>query len=103
MSEIIYVMLSALWISGLSVILAALGIACYLSTENHQSLGKVFSTWNYRLTIDLGAFLFCTGLVGLVGPAWEKILWGLLGLGFIANTIWDYIEKSRSRNRTRID
>lgn len=103
MSEIIYVILSALWISGLSVILAVLGIGCYLAGENHQSLGKILNAWKYRLSINLGAFLFCAGLVGLAGKGWEKILWGLLGMGFIADAIWDKIEKTRSRNRTRFE
>ena len=102
-SELIYVSLSALWISGLSIILAVAGIGYYMAAERRESLGKVLNTGKFSLFISLGSFLFCAGLVGLVGPAWEKILWGLLGLGFIANTILDNIEQSRSRNRTRID
>ena len=103
MSEIIYVILSALWICGLSGILAALGIGCYLAAENHQSLAKILNTWSFHLPINLGAFLLCAGLFGLAETGWEKLLWGLLGMSFIAEAIWDRIEQSRSRNRTRID
>jgi hypothetical protein len=103
MPEIIYVILSALWISGLSVILAVLGIGCYLAGENHQPLRKILNTWKYRLSINLGVFLFCAGLAGLAGKGWEKILWGLLGMGCIADAIWDKIEKTRSRNRTHFE
>jgi hypothetical protein len=100
MPEIIYVTLSALWISGLSVILAVLGIGCYMAGENHQSLGKVLNTWKVHLFINLGAFLLCIGLLGLAGLLWEKILWGFLGIGIIFDTYWDKIELSRDKNRT---
>jgi hypothetical protein len=83
MSEIIYVLLSGLWILGLSLILSVLAIASYLAGENRQPLGKVLSTGQASLFITLGAVLFCAGLAGLTGPLWQKVLWGLLGLGFI--------------------
>jgi|GEM_PF-6204091 len=100
MPEIIYVTLSALWISGLSVILAVFGIACYLASENHQSLRRIIGIWKFRLFINLGAFLLCIGLLGLAGFLWEKILWGFLGAGIIFDTYWDKIELSRDKNRT---
>ena len=97
MAEIIYVSLSALWILGLSLILAVLAIAVYLAGENHQSLGKLLNDGKASFFLNLGAILMCAGLAGLANPGWEKILWGLLGLGFIANIVWDYIEKSKQR------
>jgi hypothetical protein len=104
MSEIIYVLLSAVWIGGLSIILAVVGIGVYLAEENHQPVGKVLNSWGCRLAINLGAALFCAGLAGLTGPVWEKGLWAGLGIGLMAITGWDKIEQLRiKKNRTRGD
>jgi hypothetical protein len=97
MTEIIYVGLNALWILGSSLILAVLAIAGYLAGENHQSLGKFLNNGQVNFYLNLGAVLICTGLAGLANPVWEKILWGLLGLGFIANMVWEHIEKTTPR------
>jgi hypothetical protein len=85
MIDWLYVGLSALWIAGLSLELAALGIALYLASEEKQQLGKVLSRNGFRLALDLGMLLFCAGLAGLAAAWWEKLLWGLLGVGFIAS------------------
>jgi len=94
MSEIIYVFLSGLWILGLSVILAVLSTGCYQAGENHQPLGKVLNSGKASVFINMGAVLLCAGLAGLAGAAWEKILWGLLGLSFIANMVWERFDKT---------
>ena len=85
MIDWLYVGLSALWITGLSLELAALGFALYLASEEKQRLGKVLSRSGFRLALDLGMLLFCAGLVGLAAAGWEKLLWGLLGVSFIAS------------------
>ena len=103
MSEINYVLLSTLWILGLSLILFVLAISLFLAEESCQPFGKVLSSGKKSLFITLGAVLFCGGLVGLTGPLWEKVLWGMLGLGFIANAVWDHVEESTKRNRTHSD
>ena len=86
--------------SGIEFILAVLGIGGYLAGESRQPVGKELNNSKLRLAIDLGAILFCAGLAGLAGPGWEKLLWGLLGTGFLADAIWDRIEQSRNRDRT---
>jgi len=80
-----YVGLSALWIAGLSLELASLGIALYLAAEEKLRLGQVLSGRGFRLAVDLGMLLFCAGLAGLASPWWEKLLWGLLGVGFVVS------------------
>ena len=85
MIDWLYVGLSALWIVGLSLELAALGIALYLASEEKQRLGKVLSRKGSRLALDLGMLLFCAGLAGLAVTGWEKLLWGLLGVSIIAS------------------
>jgi hypothetical protein len=85
MLDWLYVGLSGLWIAGLSLELTALGFALSFASEEKQRLGKVLSRNGFRLVLDLGMLLFCAGLVGLAAVWWEKLLWGLLGVSFIAS------------------
>jgi len=85
MIDWIYVGLSSLWIFGAGVLVAVSGIVVYNSSETKQSLRCVLSGKRYSLFINLGFTLICAGLSGLAGVWWEKLLWALLGLGFITN------------------
>ena len=89
MIDWLYVGLSALWIAGLSLELAALGIALYLASEEKQRLSQVLSRSGFRLALDLGLLLFCAGLAALAAVWWEKLLWGLLGVGFVISAWLD--------------
>jgi hypothetical protein len=100
MIDWLYVCLSALWIAGLSLELAALGIAHYLASDEQPRLGKVLSRRSFRLAVDLGMLLFCAGVGSLAAAWWQKLLWGLLCLGFIISILWEPIETFASRKRT---
>ena len=99
MIDWLYVGLSALWIAGLSLELVTLSIALYLASEEKQRLWNLLSTHGFRLALNLGMLLFCAGLVGLAIEWWENLLWGLLGVSFIAN---DWFERrSIARESTK--
>ena len=103
MSEIIYILLNALWITGLSIILAVVGIGSYFAGENKKATSKIPGTRKSLLPIYAGAFLICTGVAGLAGTVGEKILWLCLGISVIAAAVWDSFQQFRNKNRTNTD
>ncbi len=73
---------SALWILGLSVNLAALGMADYHRARTGHRLREVWSEPGYQLTHNAGMMLVCFGLIGSARASWEQIIWGALALAF---------------------
>jgi len=78
-----YVGLSALWIGGLSLGLALVSIASTIASRRRQRLGQVLAKTRLRLALDMSLLLFCAGLAGLAAFWWERLLWALLGLGYL--------------------
>ena len=85
---------SALWIMGLSVLLAAFSYHDWLAHETGRRLRDQFKTRTWRIPFSLGMALFCTGLAATRGAAWwERLLWGALALSFG----WQLTQHLRSR------
>ena len=89
MIDWVYVGLSALWIGGLSLLLAAVSMAAFTASEHKQRLGQVLARSGFRLALDASMLLLCAGLAGLAVSLWEKLLWALLGLAFLISAWWD--------------
>jgi len=85
---------AALWITGLAVVLSALGFAYYEAVETGERLRECWRLPGYQLALNGGLALFCLGLSGPAGVWWERFLWVLLALAFAA-----YAWQSRRRAR----
>jgi hypothetical protein len=73
---------AGLWITGLALIVAALGFADYHAQQQGRGLRKVIQRRGYQITIDAALSLFCLGLMGSAGAWWETTIWGLLAAAF---------------------
>ena len=73
---------SALWLSGLAVLLAAFGFADYLAAQQHLRTRAVLAWPGAQVALHLGLLLFCLGLLGLTHPWWQQVLWALLAAAF---------------------
>ncbi len=73
---------SALWIAGLSLILAACSFADYSAAERHLRTRTVLRQPGYQAAINAGLVLFCLGLMGSSRTWWEQVLWGALAIAF---------------------
>jgi hypothetical protein len=78
---------SALWIFGLSLDLAALSFAYYLAKQHERGFRQALESRACRIMIALGLVLFCLGWTGSVTVLWERIVWAVLGLIFLVNTL----------------
>ena len=73
---------SALWILGLSLVLACLSFADYEASQGKRRLREVLSRRGYQRGLHIGLALFCLGLIGSARAWWEAALWGLLAAAF---------------------
>ena len=74
---------SALWILGLSIVLAAFSYHDWLRRETGRRLREMFSQPSWRLWSSAGLLLFCVGWgAGRGMQWWERVLWGALAVSF---------------------
>ena len=86
---------SALWITGLSIVLAALSFADYIAAQQRLRTRAVLGWPSYQAAVNVGLVLFCVGLVGSARAWWEQLLWAALAVAF------GYQAWSAWRRRTR--
>jgi hypothetical protein len=79
---------NALWILGLAVLLAAWSMAYYEAQVGGVKVREIFSQTGYSWTLTVGLMLFCAGLAATEHRWWARILWGLLGVGFLVDQLW---------------
>ncbi len=78
----------ALWIIGLAVNLAVISTANYQAQVERVRLRQKLGEAGFQLGINLGMVLFCVGLLLAGRSWWEKALWGLVGVSFLAQLLW---------------
>lgn len=78
----------ALWIIGLAVNLAVVSTANYQAQVERVRLRQKLGEAGFQLGINLGMVLFCVGLLLAGRSWWEKVLWGLVGVSFLAQSLW---------------
>lgn len=73
---------SAVWLTGLAVVLATFSFADYLAAQR-QVRTRVVLGWPGSLAaIYAGFLLFCVGLFGTAPAWWQQALWALLAVAF---------------------
>lgn len=77
----------ALWITGLSLNLAAFSMADYQGHQSGKRLREVWALPAYQALSYMGWALFCFGLIGSARSLWETGLWSVLGMAFIVFAI----------------
>jgi hypothetical protein len=87
--------LNALWITGLSLIFSAVGIAYDSAVEQRHSLLQVLRRAAYQFTIDFAMVLFCFGVSGLAKTPWERYVWALIGFSFLFSAGYRLERKKR--------
>jgi hypothetical protein len=78
-----HLLANALWIFGVSVILATLSYASWQSSIDGEKFSKHLRTPNIQLGLNFGGFLFSAGLTVTTDIIWQKILWGFLSCIFL--------------------
>jgi drug/metabolite transporter (DMT)-like permease len=73
---------SALWLGGLSVILAAFSFGDYTASQRRLRTRAVLAWPGYQAAFNGGLVLFCLGLMGSAFVWWQQALWAVLAVAF---------------------
>jgi hypothetical protein len=76
----------ALWIFGLSLVVATLSFANYLARQEKWRFRQALEMPACRMMIDVGLVFFCLGWTGSIPVTWERIVWAVLALLFGVRT-----------------
>ena len=77
---------SALWVLGLSVILAAFSFGDYSAAQEGARTRDVLARPGYLTAFNGGLVLFCVGLLGDAHAWWAQLLWAALAAPFAYQT-----------------
>jgi hypothetical protein len=78
-----YLARNALWVWGLSVVLAAWSYARTWASEQGLTKRAALSRWPCGAALAAGMVLFCAGLAWGAAQLWERLLWCVLTLAFV--------------------
>ncbi len=78
---------NALWILGLSLLLATFSMAHYTAHSNDTTFGQVLKSTGYELSITISLVLFCAGIAATDDRWWARIIWIALGIAALAGYI----------------
>ena len=96
MIDWVNIALNALWILGLSTILAAFSYHRWLAGETSRRLRDVLAQPSWRLPFTVGMALTCVGFgYGLAVRWWEKTIWTALALSYA----WQFVMVLRHRRK----
>jgi putative copper export protein len=71
---------NALWIFGLSILLAAVSYHRWLAWEQDGAFRELMSRRSWKLPFASGMLLVCGGVAGgIVERGWERAIWTALG------------------------
>lgn len=87
MIDVWQVIFNALWIVGLSVLLATWSYARYAAYEAGVKTRQKFAELPYALALNAGLFLFIAGMAATESRWWARVLWILLGIGMIVDSV----------------
>lgn len=78
---------NALWIVGLSVVLASWSWAGWLAHTQHIGLRKALEQAALQASFSLGLLLFSAGLAWGATQIWERIAWSIIAIVFVWQAI----------------
>ena len=78
---------SAVWLLGLSVVLACLSFGDFEASRHNRRLREVLAGRGYQRGLNVGLMLFSLGLMASSRAWWEAVIWGLLAAVF-AYQVW---------------
>ncbi|MGD8627255.1 MAG: hypothetical protein PVJ34_22155, partial [Anaerolineae bacterium] len=79
-----------LWIAGLALAVAVLGVANYQARGRSLRLGRELARANRKGLLGLGLAAFCLGRLVAGQAGWARIIWGVLSILSVAYVGWTW-------------
>ena len=90
--------MNAFWIMGCAVALAVLSYASWVASATGEKFKVCLGRSNMQMILNLAGFLFCIGLAGASDVLWQQIIWALLGIGFVAQIVWEILKARKEES-----
>lgn len=87
---------NALWILGLAVLLAVWSYAAYEAGRRKCKVRHVTNELGYALALNAGMVLFLAGMATTEDRWWARVLWIVIGLGVIAESVWRIVQHRKA-------
>lgn len=76
-------LMNALWILGCTIVLTTISYTGWLASVREEKFLKCINISPIQISLNIGGVLFSTGLAGTTEAIWMKILWVIIGFGFL--------------------
>jgi hypothetical protein len=86
---------NALWILGCAVALATLSYASWEASAYHEKFSLRLKRPGIQAALNLGGFLFASGLAATSDSTLEIILWLVLVVAFLAQVVFYFVRITR--------
>ena len=93
--------MNACWILGCAVALAALSYASWEASSKEEKFRTCIGKPHIQLALNCGGFLFSAGLAGTSDVVWQRILWIILVIGFLAQIMKEFYQRRNIQKSTK--
>ena len=91
------VIMNACWILGCAVALTTLSYASW----DASVLGKTFRDClrqpKIQIALNIGGLLFTVGLAGTTQIIWQRVLWIIVGFGFLIQIVIEFFRRENPK------
>ena len=88
--------MNACWILGCAVALASLSYASWDASASGKTFKDRLRQSKIQIALNIGGLLFTVGLAGTSQAIWQRVLWIILGLGFLAQIVIEFFRRDNS-------
>jgi len=88
-------LLNACWILGCALALAIVSYSSWEASKRGETFWKCLHQSKNQITLNIGGLLFALGLAGTTVISWQRVLWIILGCGFLVQIVSESFRKNK--------
>lgn len=89
-------LMNASWILGCAVALATLSFTSWEASASGKTFKDCLRQSKIQIALNIGGLLFTVGLAGTSQSIWQRVLWIILGLGFLVQILIEFFRRDNS-------
>ena len=89
------VIMNACWILGCAVALATISYASWEASARGKTFRECMRLSKIQIALNIGGLLFTVGLAGTTQIIWERVLWIIVGFGFLIHIVIEFFRREK--------